>query len=268
MKYEDVLDKTLSRRGMLGTIGAVGASLASGGLLAGCGGSGGSISTSNMDTQILGAAAVAEALATTMYYNIIKGAVYGDLAGNAADQAYLVAGFEQELNHYNALVSLGAASVATGTNFYFPTNMFTDKQTTLNTLVTLEDAFIAAYLIGIRDFSTSGSRVIAGQIMGVEAEHRTLARDIASDLGLTETTGLSGMPELVTAPSHTPNNIAYERKFSASLPNISAVVTALGPFLKPGATGYSTTPFAFAGPNAMLPSGVTPVLLDSSTPSA
>ena len=57
-------------------------------------------------------------------------------------------------------------------------------QTTLNTLVTLEDAFIAAYLIGIRDLSAASLRVLAGQIMGVESEHRVFGRVVATDLGL------------------------------------------------------------------------------------
>jgi len=217
-----------------------------------------------MDAQIINAAAVAEALASTMYYNIVKSAIYTDLGGNAPDQAYLVAGFEQELDHYNALVSLGATPVATGMKFYFPPKMFTDRQTTVNTLVTLEDAFIAAYLIGIRDFSSNGSKVIAGQILGVESEHRVLARVVANDLGLSYTQGLSGAQESVSAPSHTANNLAYERTFMAALPNISAVVTALQPFLS-AAKGYVAAPTAFGGPHFAL-SGVAAVSLDDSSP--
>jgi hypothetical protein len=271
LKYEEVIESNVSRRGLLNLIGAGTMTLAAGGLLAGCGGNSTSVATKsasggNMDAAIINAAAVAEALATTMYYNLIKGAIYADLAGNAPDRAYLVAGFEQELDHYNALVSLGATPVPTGTNFYFPTNMFTDKQTTVNTLVTLEDAFIAAYLIGVRDFLTNASKVIAGQILGVESEHRTLARVVANDLGLTYTQGLSGVPESVVAPSHTANNLAYERTFSSALPNINAVVTALGPFLKPGSAGYSSTGFAFAGPHATLPPGTPSVALDDTMP--
>ena len=57
--------------------------------------------------------------------------------------------------------------------------MFADAQTTLNVLVTLEDAFIAAYLVGVRDFSTADLRVTAARIMGIESDHRTLARVVA-----------------------------------------------------------------------------------------
>ncbi len=100
--------------------------------------------------------------------------------------------------------------------------------------------------------------------MGVECEHRVLGRVIANDLGLTYTTGLSGNPESVAAPSHTSNNIAYERTFSAALPNISAVVTALTPFLT--GKGMGPTPYPFNSTSMTLPAGVTPVALDVNAP--
>jgi hypothetical protein len=62
------------------------------------------------------------------------------------------------------------------TSFHYPSNMFADTQTTLDILVTLEDAFIAAYLVGVRHFSTADLRVTAARIMGIEPDHRTLAR--------------------------------------------------------------------------------------------
>ena len=61
-------------------------------------------------------------------------------------------------------------------------HMFADAQTTLNILVTLEDAFIAAYLVGVRNFSTRDLRVTAARIMGIESDHRTLARVLAGDV--------------------------------------------------------------------------------------
>ena len=261
------VSKGAGRREFVTRLGAAGLGVAAGALIAGCGGSSNnnnsaSASTSG-DQNILNAAATAEALATVMYYNIINGPIYQSLSSNAPDQAYLVAGFEQELNHYRFLVANGGAALAT--TFYFPTNMFTDPQTTLNTLITLEDAFIAAYLIGIGNFSSTGLKIIAGQILGVESEHRTLGRVIANDLGLTSVSGLAG-PESVTAPTATSNNLAYERTFSSALPDISHVVTALGPFTAPGSTGYSTTPFTFAVASASPSANKTTVTLNQTTP--
>jgi hypothetical protein len=259
-------DGVIDRRELLRVGGIAGMGLLGAGLLAGCGGSGAGGSTTT-DKKILNAAATAEALATTMYYNIITaaGGIYQTgLAGNAPDRAYLVAGYEEELNHYNFLVSAGGQPLAT--TFYFPTGMFTDPQVTVNTLITLEDAFIAAYLIGVRDFSTASLKVIAAQIMGVEAEHRTLGRVITNDLGLTSTTGLAGA-ESVVAPSATSNNLAYERTFSTALPDIDHVVSALGPFVSPGASGYAATAFPFSTASAAAPSAGQPtVTLAGTTP--
>lgn len=217
------------------------------------------------DARIISAAATAEALATTMYYHIIKSSLYQDgLAGNANDQAYLVAGYEEELDHYNLLVSAGGAPLAT--LFYFPTGMFGGPETyatTINTLITLEDAFIAAYLIGIRDLSSNGLKVLAGQIMGVECEHRVLGRVVAADLNLHSTTGLSGQPEGVDAPNATSNNLAYERTFSNVLHTIDDVVAALTPFVQQGSPGFSKRAYPFA-PN--LPMNVPRVTLANNAP--
>src|SRR5262249_11191090 len=135
------------------------------------------------------------------------------------------------------------------TTFYFPMKMFSDAQTTLNTLVTLEDAFIAAYLVGVRDFSTPELRVTAARIMGIESDHRTLARVVApgvaaADGGPTESApGIQAKAE-TGAP---PNNNGYER--TLRLKNIGGAVAALTPFASQAAAakaGFDTTkPYKF-----------------------
>src|SRR6266566_5085570 len=108
--------------------------------------------------------------------------------------------------------------------------MFSDAQTTLNVLVTLEDAFIAAYLVGVRQFSTADLRVTAARIMGIESDHRTLARVVgpgvsATDGGPIETiTGIQGVAESVDPP----NNNGYERTLCWT--EIQQAVQALTPF--------------------------------------
>ena len=116
-------------------------------------------------------------------------------------------------------------------------------------LVTLEDAFIAAYLVGVRNFSTADLRVTAARIMGIESDHRTLARVLApsvakSDGGPIENvTGVLGKPESVDPP----NNNGYERTLKWT--NINQAVTALTPFADmtaAGKAGFDTTkPYAF-----------------------
>jgi hypothetical protein len=228
-----------------------------------------SSSSGSSDQSIINAAATAEALASVMYDNIINNSpAYTQLGslGNINDQAYLVAGRQQEAIHYATLVGAGAAPLAQ--TFYFPTGMFTDMTyvTTVNTLTLLEDAFIAAYLIGIRDLSTPSLKVLAGQIMGVEAEHRAFARVIAADLSLHQTIGLSGAAELTDGPTHAANNLAFERTFSSKFMTISDVVTALGPFVSPGASGFSSTAYPFNTTAGYYTSESPTVTLDDTTP--
>src|SRR5215471_20101804 len=98
------------------------------------------------DIQILIAAEIAEALAVTTYSNIINAApFFTRLASD--DQGYLQAALQEEMSHY-ALEQSVTAQPTPFTRFFYPHHMFDDAQVTLNALVTLEDAFIAAYLVG------------------------------------------------------------------------------------------------------------------------
>ena len=129
------------------------------------------------DIEILVAAQIAEALAVTTYTNIIEVApFFARLASD--DQGYLKAARQEEMSHYLLEKSV-TSKPSPFTTFYYPPKMFSDAQTTLNILVTLEDAFIAAYLVGVRNFSTPDLRVTAARIMGIESDHRTLARVVA-----------------------------------------------------------------------------------------
>jgi hypothetical protein len=199
------------------------------------------------DIAILKAAQIAEALAVTTYSNIIATApFFKNLADD--DQGYLKAAVQEEMSHYLLEESL-TRKPAGFTTFYFPQKMFSDPQTTLNTLVTLEDAFIAAYLIGVRDFSTADLRVTSARIMGIESDHRTLARVVAPGVAAKDggpiefIKGIQGVPESVDPP----NNNGYER--TLELANIGQAVNALLPFADKAAAqkaGFDTTrPFKF-----------------------
>jgi hypothetical protein len=194
------------------------------------------------DTDILVAAEIAEALAVTTYTNIIKHApFFGNLPDD--DQGYLIAAREEEMSHY--LLEESVTGQATPfTRFFYPHGMFKDSQTTLNTLVTLEDAFIAAYLVGVRDFSTADLRVTAARIMGIESDHRTLARVLGGDVAaknggpITAITGAQGVSE----SANPPNNNGYERTLKWT--NISQAVDALLPFADASAAakaGFNTS---------------------------
>lgn len=180
------------------------------------------------DRDILVAAEIAEALAVTTYSNIINVApFFTRLASD--DQGYLQAARQEEMSHYLLEQSV-TGKPSPFTSFFYPKNMFADAQTTLNVLVTLEDAFIAAYLVGVRNFSTANLRVTAARIMGIESDHRTLARVVgpgvaAADGGPIESiTGVQGVPESVDPP----NNNGYERTLCWT--RIEQAVEALTPF--------------------------------------
>ncbi len=181
------------------------------------------------DRIILVAAEIAEALAVTTYSNIINTAPFFTRLA-ADDQGYLMGALQEEMSHYLLEQSVTKQDTPF-TSFFYPFNMFTDAQTTLNTLVALEDAFIAAYLVGVRDFSTLELRVTSARIMGIESDHRTLARVVApgvavQDGGPIETiTGLQGVAESVDPP----NNNGYER--TQCWNRIDQAVAALLPFV-------------------------------------
>ena len=194
------------------------------------------------DVAIVGAAQIAEALAVTTYTNIIRRSPFFKRLPDD-DQGYLKAARQEEMSHY-ALEKGVTGKPSPFTAFYYPPEMFSDAQTTLDVLVTLEDAFIAAYLVGVRDLSTPDLRVLAARIMGIESDHRTLARVLAGDVShkdggpIKKITGIQGKAEHADPP----NNNGYERTLKWM--NISQAVTALTPFADKAAAakaGFDTS---------------------------
>jgi hypothetical protein len=199
------------------------------------------------DVAIVGAAQIAEALAVTTYTNIIQNAPFFKRL-ESDDQGYLKAARQEEMSHYLLEMSV-TKKPSPFTTFYYPAKMFDDAQTTLNVLVTLEDAFIAAYLVGVRNFSTPDLRVTAARIMGIESDHRTLARVVAPGVAkrdggpIEKVTGIQGKAESVDPP----NNNGYERTLKWT--NINKAVSALTPFADKAAAakaGFDTSrPYRF-----------------------
>jgi hypothetical protein len=194
------------------------------------------------DLEILIAAEIAEALAVTTYTNIINTApFFTRLASD--DKGYLKAARQEEMSHYLLEKSVTKQD-SPFTKFFYPPNMFANAQVTLNTLVTLEDAFIAAYLVGVRRFSNNDLKVTAARIMGIESDHRTLARVVAPGVAMQDggpiedVIGIQGVSESVDPP----NNNGYERTLLWT--EIQQALNALLPFVDKGAAskaGFDTT---------------------------
>ena len=208
------------------------------------------------DVAIVGAAQIAEALAVTTYTNIIDRSPFFKRLPDD-DQGYLVAARQEEMSHYALEMSVTGKPSPFST-FYYPAKMFSDAQTTLDVLVTLEDAFIAAYLVGVRNFSTPDLRVLAARIMGIESDHRTLARVLGPDVAAHDggpiemITGAQGVAESVDPP----NNNGYERTLCWTA--IEQAVDALLPFVDATAAkkaGFDTSvSYPFEPFNPTLPS--------------
>jgi hypothetical protein len=219
-----------NRRSFLQLASAVGAAAAAASFpaLAGEGNDDSCNKLTNGDRDILIAAEIAEALAVTTYTNIIHCApFFAKLPED--DQGYLRAARQEEMSHYLLEQSVTGQN-SPFNSFFYPPEMFYDTQTTLDVLVTLEDAFIAAYLVGVRRFSNPDLRVTAARIMGIESDHRTLARVLGPDVDpsvggpIEKITGIQGVAESVDPP----NNNGYERTLGWT--HIQQAVDALTPF--------------------------------------
>jgi hypothetical protein len=207
------------------------------------------------DRAILIAAQIAEALAVTTYMHIIHTAPFFKRL-ESDDQGYLKAALQEEMSHYQ-LEQEVTDQFTPFSKFFYPVKMFANAQVTLNTLVTLEDAFIAAYLVGVRNFSTTNLRVTAARIMGIESDHRTLARVLAPGVAkqdggpIEKVTGAQGVAESVDPP----NNNGYERTLCWT--NIGQAVNALLPFVDKAAAqkaGFNTAKsYPFEPFNPVLP---------------
>jgi hypothetical protein len=236
----EILDRAVTRGSLLRTAGVAGAGLAVGGLVGASKASAAGLTRGDVDIII--AAEIAEALAVTTYSNIIFHAPFFTRLATD-DQRYLKAARQEEMSHYLLEQSV-TGKPSPYTTFFYPHRMFKDAQVTLNTLVSLEDAFIAAYLVGVRDFSTADLRVTSARIMGIESDHRTLARVVGPGVSATDggpiekITGIQGVAESVDPP----NNNGYER--TLGLTNIGQAVNALLPFVDRTAAanaGFDTT---------------------------
>ena len=170
-------------------------------------------------------AATAEALGVTFYYNALNSSKLPDV-NSQANRNYFQAAVTQEFEHLRIFEILGGTPLVS--EFYFPTNMFTDETVFFPTASLLEDYFISAYIAAAREFSGVVSTGIsyadplaiglAVQIAGIECEHRALLR--------------------VAYNQNPPNNRIIE---SALVASVADAGTALAPFLAPG-KGY-TGPF-------------------------
>ena len=306
----EMIDSVVNRRSFLTGVGAVGIGAAAATII-GCGNNGSGMKVSGQAstdtaTQIFTAALIAEDLAITTYYNALIGGVIQDpnlagaggsatnvsASGSQVNVAYLQGALLEEIQHAQLLRTLlglsptGSGDVGAGVpaTFYYPTGTFDNLTNFLPLLLTLETAFVGAYMTAVEEFASmaagyngfsstqanpamSGSNYtqadlilyakVAASILGVEAEHRALIRAIPS---VTVASPTFAATNLIPA-----NNVNYES--DASLTGLivgvggtsTTAATALGSFLSSSpafSAGFSFTA-ANSGYASVITAGVT-----------
>jgi len=212
------MSTNITRRDFLKRAGIMGAAVTLGGVAEPIlGGTPAFAATGESTQQIINYALTAEQLATTFYYTALQNADSLTQTNNQANQPYVRAALDEEAQHAILLQKAGAVSLAgEKPKFYFPVGTFGTDTSFVGVLEALETAFIEAYLAGIYQFASDGRNdlaVLAGQIMGIEAEHRVLGRVILN--------------------KSVPNNLILEQA-PPSGSTVAKVGSALVPFLSKG----------------------------------
>jgi hypothetical protein len=180
--------------------------------------------------------------------------------GSAANVGYLRGALAEEIAHANLLRSLLGGSAASGDpvqTFYFPSGTFDNLNNFFPILIALETAFIAAYMTAAQELGLMAANIapyssaqvdasgnplsptqligyakVAASILGVEAEHRVLARAIpAGPIG-----GVAVIPA---------DNLIYESTdgLTTVYNGSKSAAAALAPFLS---AGSNTASFSLA----------------------
>ena len=188
--------------------------------------------------NVLDMAATAEALAICLYQRVIStpGGLFSRL--RADQQGYLRLALDEEQFHYTYLLGRGAQPLAT--KFYFPNNSFgfSGFAAFLAAMDAIETASVGLYLAAARRLAELGQPVlteIAAQILGVEAEHRAIGRELAQN-----------------APPP-PNNLCFEPAtaacviwaFDAFQPFLNAGTNSEGPFDLPDSAAVAAAVGSF-----------------------
>jgi len=179
--------------------------------------------------EIINIAATAEAFAVTALGGALQSAMNGDLALNQEQMQTLTAARAAEQAHYDFLTGAGAEPLTLTFTVPDPA-ILTDVPTFLLTTISLEEAFIAAYLAAAQEFAQLGQSELAQvalQIGAVEAEHRVGLRFYAIQAGV-----LTG----------TPNDVAFEKGLFATVGEAATALEQLG-FI-----GGSGTEITYPGP--------------------
>lgn len=187
--------------------------------------------------EILDIAVTAEAFAVTFLGVALDAAAAGALVLDPEAVGSFVAARAAEQAHYDFLIAGGAEPLTT--TFTIPDEVLADPTTFFETVVALEEAFIAAYLTAAQSFVAQGEPELAQvalQIGAVEAEHRVGVRFFGITAGALD--------------DEVPNDVAFEKALFERVSEAAALLTELG-FIAGGGTAVE-----FPGPGVIDATGV------------
>jgi len=187
--------------------------------------------------DILNVAVTSEAFAVTFLGVALDAAAAGTLVLDPEAVGSFVAARAAEQAHYDVLIASGA--VPQTTTFTFPDDIFADPTTFFETVVSLEEASIAAYLTAAQSFVAQGEAGLAQvalQIGAVEAEHRVGARFFGIVAGAID--------------DEVPNDVAFEKALFEQVSEAADLLTELG-FIDGDGTAVE-----FPGPGVIDTTGV------------
>jgi hypothetical protein len=118
------------------------------------------------DVEIAKVAATAELLAIDVYTRAINAGIF-----SGATRQYLINARKNERDHYGALAGLLGDAAPKALQFKYPAGTFKSASKIVNLGVTLETAFVSAYMTAAKALTVADLRLLAAQVGANEASH-------------------------------------------------------------------------------------------------
>lgn len=123
------------------------------------------------DVELAKVAATAELLAIDVYTRALAARSGGKVVFSGATRKYLLNARRNEIAHYNALEGVLGSDTPSGLRFKYPAGTFRSASRIVDLGVTLETAFVRAYVTAAKAFTVAELRLVAAQIGASEASH-------------------------------------------------------------------------------------------------
>lgn len=123
------------------------------------------------DVSIAKVAATAELLAIDVYTRALAARSGGRVIFSGGTRKYLINARKNEVVHYNTLKGVLGAETPSGLKFKYAAKQFKTASSIVNLGVTLETAFVRAYITAAKELTVPALQFVAAQIGASEASH-------------------------------------------------------------------------------------------------